>query len=108
MTRRVWIAQCLCPSRHAILGGAGEANDRAEAEELVLRPLERLIAECLAAGVLNPWCSLCGAKRESWKFEVARSRFKNMAEANPVMREEEEKQAITRAIWGDLHRGKPN
>jgi hypothetical protein len=41
---RVWIAQCLCPQRHAILTSAGEAADRDEAEDDIEQPLRGRIA----------------------------------------------------------------
>lgn len=51
--QRVWIAQCLCPSRHTILAAAGEANSAGEAETKVRAPLREQLAELLRDKVLN-------------------------------------------------------
>src|SRR5579864_7504118 len=86
MMRRVWIVQCLCPARHCILAAADEAESEVEAERTIRQPLRRRIAEMLAAGVLNPWCGLCDAKRATWRFELRRTRFETMAEAEAPLR----------------------
>jgi hypothetical protein len=94
----IWIAQCLCPQRHCILACAGEV------ETETLEVLQEGIENLLAAQSINPWCGLCGATKASWKYEVARSRFRTMEEALPGLREEEERQRLSAAVWSDIHR----
>jgi hypothetical protein len=101
---RVWIAQCLCPSRHAILACAGECDDEAEAIRRVRAPLTETVSDLIALGQLNPWCGLCNAKSETWIFEVCCTRFANMAEAEPILRDNELSQMATNAWFADIPR----
>jgi hypothetical protein len=95
----VWIAQCLCPARHAIAASYGEAGGQLQAEREVRRPLCLAVALALHAGDINPWCGLCGATSATWQYELARSRFQTMQEAEPEMRRMAAEQAITRAAY---------
>lgn len=103
---RVWIAQCLCPARHCIIAVTGEA-DSADAAQGLRASLRWSVAEMLRQQTINPWCSLCGAAHTTWNYEVGRMVFRTMAEALPHLHEVEKQQAVTRALWGDLHRTKP-
>jgi hypothetical protein len=98
----VWIAQCLCPMRHAILAASGEAADEAEAIKEFRNPLAEGIALALRIGVLNPWCSICNAKPETWDIELGRTSFATMAEAEPSLRKLQDEQMATRALFGDM------
>jgi hypothetical protein len=100
----VWIAQCLCPSRHAILAAVGEADDEQTAGKEIRAPLTETVADMLEDGVINRWCGLCGAKPETWHFEVARTPFATVEEAAPFLALSEARQAVTRAMWGDMKR----
>ena len=53
---KLWLAQYLCPKRHAI---CALAYDRDETKPVEIEA--RLIAVTMA-GVLNPWCGLCGSR----------------------------------------------
>lgn len=97
---RVWIAQCLCPKRHAILATAGEAEDLCAAETAVCQPLRESVATMLTAGGINPWCGLCKAPVETWRYELGRTPFQSMYEAQVVLRESEREHAITRLLFG--------
>jgi hypothetical protein len=99
---RVWIAQCLCPQRHAILAASSEAEDRQAAEERCLKPLREQVTRMIGSGTINPWCGLCRAPLESWRYEVGRTRFASMQEAEPAMRQSEREQGHLRRIVGDL------
>jgi hypothetical protein len=99
---RVWIAQCLCPSRHAIMANAGEVDNEQEAAAEIQQPLREAIEEGLKIGAMNPWCGLCHAPADSWHYEVGRTRFRSMAEALPSLQKNEIEQAITRAAFGDM------
>ena len=101
---RVWIAQCLCPSRHCVMAVAGEAKSYKEAETSVLTPLVSQVAKLLTERTLNPWCALCKAAADQWKYEVRRSRFRTIEEAEPMLRQTEGEQIITNALWGDMSR----
>jgi hypothetical protein len=95
---RVWIAQCLCPQRHAIIATAGEAEGRAGAERYVVGPLKFRVASLLRAKTLNPWCGICRAQARTWRYELARTAFATMAEAMPALKENEDKQRLTAAL----------
>jgi hypothetical protein len=98
----VWIAQCLCPARHAILAAAGECDSEAEAIKLVRAPLTETIADLLELQQLNPWCGLCNAHAETWIVELGRTRFATMAEAEPMLRQNEVSQQAARIVFGDM------
>jgi hypothetical protein len=104
MGTRVWICQCLCPQRHCILASAGEAESKGAAEETIALPLRTQVAALLKSGEFNPWCGLCNARSETWRYELGRTPFRSMGEAAPALRQTEQDQATTRALWGDLPR----
>lgn len=95
---KVWIAQCLCPQRHAILASAGEAENRRDAEENLARPLEAHIQYLFSIKFMDRWCGLCRAPADSWRYEVNRTRFRSMEEAAPALKQSEREQAVVRAI----------
>ena len=97
----VWLAQCLCPQRHAILAASGMAEDRAAADACVTKPLRTHVMRMIGSGTINPWCGLCKAPAETWRYELERMAFASMAEAEPVLRESEREQAIVRRLFGD-------
>jgi hypothetical protein len=99
----VWIAQCLCPARHCILASAGVAEDDAGAEFFVTGPLRQAVDDALRSGVLNPWCGLCQAGADSWRYEAGRTRFRTMDEAMPTLWEEA-KQALAAHVFSDIPR----
>lgn len=101
---RIWIAQCLCgPQRHAILAVAGEA-DGPRAAKVLLSMIRDQVADLLAGRLLNEWCALCNAPAREWTYEVRRSRFATMDEAEPELRKSEGDQIITNALLGDIPR----
>jgi hypothetical protein len=100
---RVWIAQCLCPARHAIMATAGEA-DSEQAASAIEKALREAVAVMLESGEVNPWCGLCRAGVETWRYEVGRTRFATMAEATPALAQSAAEQAALRAAFGDLPR----
>lgn len=97
---RVWICQCLCPQRHAILANSGEADDVTGAAGLTVL-LRLRLKEMIDAGAINPWCGLCHAKIETWTFDLGQTRFATMAEAKPQLEENERQQRLTALIWGE-------
>lgn len=98
---RVWIAQCLCPQRHCILASAGEADDATAAEKTVVAELRKQMDALLLAGVLNPWCGLCKAAAADWHYEVGRTRFASMDEAQESLKTIEREMAMTAILYGD-------
>lgn len=101
---RVWIAQCLCPQRHCIVALSHECETRAQAERLA-DLLRAAIAETCGEGKdFNPWCSICGAKQETWHIEIGRTPYRSMAEAMPHLRRTEQENLATNALLG-VHRG---
>lgn len=95
----VWIMQCLCPSRHCIVASCDLAESETEARQKLDEPTRAAVAELIAGGV-NPWCGLCGAKQDTWRYELGRTKFSTMAAAEPALREEEKRNAITRDLFG--------
>lgn len=106
--RRVWICQCLCPSRHCILAMSGEADDEAAAER-IKHALRRTVVESLQDGGINPWCALCGAQRATWRYELRRTAFATAEEAKPHLERLEAENLAVNAVFGDLqHKQRPN
>lgn len=95
----VWLCQCLCPNRHCILAAADEAETEQEAAA-IRETLERKLAELLRVHVFNPWCSLCGAALEAWRYELRRTPFATLDEAMPALREAEARQLLTSRLLG--------
>jgi hypothetical protein len=100
--RRVWICQCLCPRRHTILATSGEADSESAAAEAVERPLREIAANMMKSGEINPWCGLCRAPTATWRCELARTRFRSMAEAEPELKRVESDQIATGAAFGEI------
>jgi len=100
----IWIAQCLCPARHAIMGLAGSADSEQEATTEIAWTLREAVEEALQAGKINPWCGLCHAPDADWRYELGRTPFHTIEEALPVLRQSEAEQAAVRAAFGDLPR----
>lgn len=82
------LVQCLCPARHCILALAfredvPDADAIAHMQVTIRAALgDRPIDETLRKAFgfmqqLNPWCGLCGAKAETWMYEVAILREQN-------------------------------
>lgn len=61
------LVQCLCPQRHCISAIAFLNID----DEHAAAMMQAALRELLDAHRLNPWCGLCGAKAETWCYEVA-------------------------------------
>lgn len=97
----VWIAQCLCPQRHAICAASGEAEDGRDAAESLIKPLRENVSRMIGSGTINPWCGLCHADVETWTYELGRTRFTSMQEAEPELRQNEREQAHVRRLFGD-------
>lgn len=97
MSKRVWIAQCLCPQRHAIMAAAGED------EATVLAELKDTVWGWLARGVIRPWCSICHAEEASWHFEVGRTKWRSMDEAYAEIKETEARNVVAGLLYGDAN-----
>lgn len=87
----VLIVQCLCPSRHCLMGLAIQDAEPAEAEAA----LREMFLGAVAGRVLNAWCGICGSTELT--FEARRSRFQTLLEAQVDLAESELRQAETRA-----------
>jgi hypothetical protein len=107
----VWIAQCLCPSRHCILAAADAFDDDPVGVAAALETRETLksaIGKLLTLGWLNPWCGLCHAGKETWTYEVGRTPYATMAEAAPALALSQAAQTSVSAQFGDMDRSRPN
>jgi hypothetical protein len=103
----VWIAQCLCLRRHCICAGVDEAADELDAEIKIAAPLREELSRLIESGGVNPWCGICHAPRETWHFELGRSRWTTLAEAAPEIHKIAAEQAATGAVFGELLGAKP-
>jgi hypothetical protein len=103
--KHVWIAQCLCPRRHAIAAAAGEAESREEAQREIRAPLRGKIKQLLDTAAINPWCAICRAPAADWFIELGRTRFVTLEEATPTLQKTEIDNLISRARLGDEPKG---
>ena len=90
----VWLAQCLCPSRHCLLAVASDALEG----QALIAVLQGDVADAVEVGGMDPWCGLCGARRATWTYEVGRTIFATLREAEPALRATEAAQVRSRAL----------
>jgi hypothetical protein len=87
------IVQCLCgPARHCIQAIAYEPGTGVLAEANAAGSLRELIDTAISEYVMNPWCAICGSKRQQWVFEDKQLKFNSLEEARPFLRQAEEQQ----------------
>jgi len=79
----IHLAQCLCPARHCIVAAAYDPATRT----LGVEGLRAEVARIVDLGNADPWCGLCGAKRDSWTYEDGVTRWKTIEEARPFLEE---------------------
>jgi hypothetical protein len=87
----VLLAQCLCPQRHCILATASQD----QGPHVLAEHLAQQVREAIERQTLNPWCALCGARRDLWTYEVGLTPYATMEEALAALREVEQEQAET-------------
>lgn len=100
----VYLCQCLCPARHAIVAMAGAYLSQANAEAVLIPLATKAVDRAITLGLQNPRCALCGAKRDAWTFEVGRTRWRTMEEAQAPLEEAQREQMAINAIFGDIPR----
>lgn len=100
---KVYICQCLCPKRHAIVSYAAELGANDFNAETLSQIVEGIVDEMVHSYMLNPACPLCGAPRKDWKCETAPSIYQTMAEAQGPLREMQEKQLQQRKTAKFIH-----
>lgn len=89
---RVWIAQCLCPSRHCILA---TAFDEAVTSVLTAKAgLAVAVDYAIGAGEIDPWCGIC--RSPAWTIEAAPTPWRSLQEAEPHLRATEQDNLRTR------------
>jgi hypothetical protein len=99
------IVQCLCgPARHCITALAYEPGvtvlDNLKVTETNAAGfLRRAVKIAIVDRKINPWCGICGAKREQWIFEDAALAFDSLEEARPFLKQVEDAQRETRRIF---------
>jgi hypothetical protein len=108
--KRVWIIQCLCPSRHCIAAATIEAewdptwarDDVADSVRIGLAfaaaRLKAQIDAGIADGSFDPWCALCKAPQSDWEMEPGVTRFTTTEEARPFLKDAQAKQLITQEL----------
>lgn len=100
----VFLAQCLCPGRHCLMALAGQVDSPEAARKELVEPLSTGIRRAIAHGVLNPWCSLCRARADTWFIELAETEFATLDEARPTFERQEAEQLAANALLGDIPR----
>jgi hypothetical protein len=118
---RIWIAQCLCPSRHCLM--ASVSRDESSGPEEAMQKVRAGVRAGLSGGdyklgapPMNPWCGLCGATNDTWIFEVRRSKeFATPEAAVAEIADLVQKQVESKRILDELgfsydaqHKRKPN
>jgi hypothetical protein len=70
----------------------------------LIEPLREALRDAISAGVLNPWCGLCKARSETFRYETARTPYGTLEEAEPYLRRAERDQLAAAALFGDMPR----
>ena len=90
----VYLIQCLCPQRHCIVGityeAGGPSNERLAAFRLV-------VAQLIEEKTINPWCGICDSR--DWHYEMAKTRYRTMEEAEGPLAEAQAAQAAAREFF---------
>jgi hypothetical protein len=114
---KVYIAQVLCPQRHALVAQSGELPDefiatpelaKVAADEIEQMVMER-VRQCFTENLpeawakfglprMNPWCAICFALFETWKVEVGITPWSTLEEARPHLLREQAAQLVTRLL----------
>jgi purine-nucleoside phosphorylase len=92
----IYIAQCLCPSRHCIAALAFDPRDTTP--EAATELLRMTIEDHIRRQVINPWCGLCHSR--DFLYDAQPTRFKSMDEAKPYLLELERRQLSLAALVG--------
>ena len=87
----VFLIQCLCPQRHAIVGIAYEADEPSDER---VEQLKVAVAMMIERGAIDPWCGICRSR--DWHYETGKTRYRTLAEAEIPLRANEAAQAATR------------
>jgi hypothetical protein len=97
---RVWIVQCLCPSRHAILALAVEVKVGITSPQKAIEDLRDMATGLIRHGEINPWCGICHSRE--WTYEAAPTRFATIEEAKPHLEELERRNILAAQLLGEL------
>ena len=90
----VYLIQCLCPQRHAIVGIAYEADEPSEER---LEQLKSAVALMVETGAIDPWCGICRSR--DWHYDTGKTRYQTLAEAEGPLRAAEVDQARSREFF---------
>lgn len=92
----LWLAQLLCPQRHAICALAYDIEQTKPAE------IEERLITVTGPGMLDPWCGLCGSRE--LHIEHGKLFTDNWDEAMAILRAAEAANLETRQILGEQNR----
>ena len=90
----IHLIQCLCPNRHAIFAVAYDPDELAD--DVALAVFQQGVEDWIRRGQINPWCGICHSRE--LHYEVAQTKWKTMAEAEPEMLKAEAENLQTRAL----------
>lgn len=90
----VYLIQCLCPQRHCIAATAYEAEGPSDES---LAAFEADVKEMVALKSINPWCGICNSR--DWHYEMAKTRYRTMEEAEGPLAEAQAAQAAAREFF---------
>lgn len=89
----VHLVQCKCPADHAIMAAAFEEppEDIAHATEM----LKGVIELTISSKKIRPFCAICDAPSDQWRFEVRSLENTSLAEIKPILEASERQQRET-------------
>lgn len=104
------LVQCLCPSRHCIIAipyepGLSSAQWDASSDITLTEAnaadyVQRIVARMIESGAINPWCGICKARIETWRYEDALTKFRTYEAAAAGLAKAQEANRIARALLG--------
>jgi hypothetical protein len=73
----IYIIQCLCPQRHAIMAVSYDPEELPH--DVAMATFQSSIEEWVRKEVIDPWCGICHSRE--WHYEPAKTKYKTMEEA---------------------------
>lgn len=94
----IYIIQCLCPQRHAIMAVAYDPEELPH--DVAMATFQQQIEEWVSKQVIDPWCGICHSRE--WRYERAKSKYKTMDEAGAELSKMETANRASRRIVDQL------
>jgi hypothetical protein len=103
---RICLAQCYCPLDHLIahfMYKSREKWDHDHNHSAVPRLRHEMLQQ-ISAEEITTECDICGSPISDWRFEAVRTNYKTTEEAEPYLKELEQKRLVKSFVYQILNR----